>query len=59
MFALQRDIVVDEGIVVDAKWKELKAEESTAEFEQSNVYQMLAYERAYSARSLVLVYPWY
>ena len=59
VFALQPDIVVDEDIVVDAKWKELKPEETTAGVEQSDVYQMLAYGRAYRARRLVLVYPWH
>ena len=58
VFALQPDIVVDEDIVVDAKWKQLDAEETTARVEQSDVYQMLAYGRAYKARRLVLVYPW-
>ena len=59
VFALQPDIVVDEDIVVDAKWKELKSEVTTAGVEQSDIYQMLAYERAYRARRLVLVYPWH
>lgn len=59
VFALQPDIVVDEDIVVDAKWKQLDAEETTARVEQSDVYQMLAYGRAYKARRLVLIYPWH
>ena len=59
VFALQPDIVVDEDIVVDAKWKSLMPGETTVGVEQSDVYQMLAYERAYRARRLVLVYPWY
>ena len=59
VFALQPDIVVDEDIVVDAKWKPLKPGETTAGVEQSDVYQMLAYERAYRARRLMLVYPWH
>ena len=59
VFALQPDIVVDDDIVVDTKWKELQSEEKTAGVEQSDVYQMLAYERAYRARRLVLVYPWH
>ena len=59
VFALRPDIVVDEDIVVDAKWKPLEPEETTAGVQQSDVYQMLAYERAYRARRLVLVYPWF
>ena len=50
---------MDEDIIVDAKWKALKPEETTAGVEQSDVYQMLAYERAYRARRLVLIYPWF
>ena len=56
---MQPDILVDEDIIVDAKWKALKPEETTAGVEQSDVYQMLAYERAYKARRLVLIYPWF
>ena len=59
VFALKPDIVVDGDIVVDVKWKELDAAETTAGVEQSDVYQMLAYGRAYRARRLVLVYPWH
>ena len=59
VFALQPDILVDEDIIVDAKWKALKPEETTAGVEQSDVYQMLAYERAYRARRLVLIFPWF
>ena len=59
VFALQPDILVDEDIIVDAKWKALKPEETTAGVEQSDVYQMLAYERAYGARRLVLIFPWF
>ena len=59
VFRLKPDIVVDEDIVIDTKWKVLKPEETTAGVEQADIYQMLAYGRAYGARRLVLVYPWH
>ena len=59
VFTLKPDIVVDGDIVIDTKWKVLNPEETTAGVEQADVYQMLAYGRAYGARRLVLVYPWH
>ena len=59
LFALRPDIVVDGDIVIDTKWKSLKAEEPTLGVKQHDVYQMLAYARAYQARRLVLLYPWH
>ena len=59
LFALRPDIVVDGDIVIDTKWKSLKAEEPTLGVKQDDVYQMLAYARAYQARRLVLLYPWH
>ena len=50
-------------IVLDTKWKELKAYASGCErtlgVAQSDVYQMLAYARAYGAGRLILLYPWH
>ena len=59
LFALRPDIVVDGDIVIDTKWKQLEPEERTLGVEQTDVYQMLAYARAYEARRLVLRYPWH
>lgn len=59
LFALRPDIVVDGDIVIDTKWKQLKAGETTLGVSQADVYQMLAYARAYRARRLVLLYPWH
>ena len=59
LFALRPDIVVDGDIVIDTKWKQLKAGEATLGVSQADVYQMLAYGRAYEARRLVLLYPWH
>lgn len=59
VFALRPDIVVDGDIVIDTKWKELRPDDSVAGVDRSDVYQMLAYARAYEARRLVLLYPWH
>ena len=58
LFALRPDIVVNGDLVIDTKWKELKPGEPTLGVEQADVYQMLAYARAYEATRLVLLYPW-
>ena len=59
IFGLKPDIVVDGDIVVDTKWKRLDPGKPNLGVAQSDVYQMLAYARAYSARHLVLLYPWH
>ena len=59
LFALRPDIVVDDDIVIDTKWKRLDASQTTLGVSESDVYQMLAYSRAYRARRLVLLYPWH
>ncbi len=59
LFALRPDIVVDGEIVIDTKWKRLGTDKPTLGVEQADVYQMLAYARAYEARRLVLLFPWH
>lgn len=59
LFALRPDIVVNDDLVIDTKWKELKPGEPTLGVKQADVYQMLAYARAYKAERLVLLYPWH
>lgn len=59
LFALRPDIVVHDDLVIDTKWKELKPNEPTLGVEQADVYQLLAYARAYKATRLVLLYPWH
>ena len=58
-FALRPDIVVDNDIVIDTKWKSLNPDDRVVGVEQSDVYQMLAYAHAYDARRVVLLYPWH
>ena len=59
MFALRPDIVVDNDIVIDTKWKTLSPGDRVVGVEQSDVYQMLAYAHAYEAARVVMLYPWH
>ncbi|MCY4468954.1 MAG: McrC family protein [Thiotrichales bacterium] len=59
VFALRPDIVVDNDIVIDTKWKPLNPDDRVVGVEQSDVYQMLAYAHAYDARRVILLYPWH
>ena len=58
VFALRPDIVVDNDIVIDTKWKPLNPDERVVGVEQSDVYQMLAYAHAYDAKRAILLFPW-
>ena len=66
LFALKPDVVIEElgerRVILDAKWKSLTFHapdcKETLRVRQSDVYQMLAYARAYNAKRLVLIYPW-
>ena len=67
IFALKPDVVIEDSeerpIVLDTKWKRLApltpSHRGTLGVAESDVYQMLAYARAYQAERLVLVYPWH
>ncbi len=62
LFLLRPDVVIGmpvQPVILDAKWKRLNPLERTLDVEQSDIYQMLAYAQAYSARHLVLLYPWH
>ena len=54
---LRPDIVVDDDIVIDTKWKRLNPSLPRLGVSESDVYQLLAYSQAYRARRLVLLYP--
>ena len=58
-FQLQPDIVVDGNIIVDTKWKELNLQKKNFNVKQEDIYQMLAYVRAYEAKRAILLYPWH
>ena len=61
LFNLQPDAVIetppDGPIVLDTKWKRLTSDKKALGVAESDVYQMLAYGRAYGAARLVLLYP--
>ena len=62
MFALRPDVVVfseDGPIIFDTKWKLLAPKDTKMGVSQSDIYQMLAYAKAYKALRLVLIYPWH
>ncbi len=59
LFALRPDIVVDNDIIIDTKWKRLKPDEPTLGVDQSDIYQVLSYGHAYKAKRLMLLYPWH
>lgn len=58
-FRLQPDIVVDGKIIIDTKWKELGTHKMHFGVKQADIYQLLAYARAYSAERVTLLYPWH
>ena len=61
LFQLKPDAVADtpDGkIVLDTKWKALEPDKTDLGVKQSDIYQMLAYARAYKATRLILLYPW-
>lgn len=62
LFRMQPDIVLDRKgfrIVVDTKWKQLDPmnRDPRRGVAQADVYQMMAYARAYEAGTMVLLYP--
>ncbi len=60
VFNLKPDIIVNDHVVVDTKWKVLNEEDDRLlGVSQADVYQMLAYSQAYDACRLVLLYPWH
>ncbi len=58
-FQLRPDIVVDGNIIIDTKWKQLGTDKSNLGVKQPDVYQLLAYARAYRAQRVILLYPWH
>ena len=67
LFPLRPDAVIGEPgerhVILDTKWKRLTPRarncEKTLGVVQTDIYQMLAYARAYNAKRLVLIYPWH
>ena len=61
LFAMRPDAVVEPPgarIVLDTKWKALDPARRDLRIAQGDIYQMLAYSRAYQADRAILLYPW-
>ena len=64
LFQLEPDVLIDmpDGIVLDTKWKRLEPKEEQPRkwgVREPDVYQLLAYARAYGAERIILLYPWH
>ena len=63
IFAIRPDAVLEAetqnpDVVFDTKWKKLKPDRKNLGVEHGDVYQMLAYARAWGVTRLILLYPW-
>ena len=61
IFRLVPDAVIDSPtgpVIVDTKWKRLEHDDRRLGIDPSDIYQMLAYARAYGAARVILIYPW-
>lgn len=61
-FAIRPDIVIKnnitkEVIVFDTKWKILSSQKNNLGIAQDDMYQMYVYQKKYSAKKVVLIYP--
>ena len=63
ILTLKPDAVIrkldDPPVILDTKWKRLTPGKKRLGVADSDVYQMLAYARAYNAKRLILIYPWH
>jgi 5-methylcytosine-specific restriction enzyme subunit McrC len=57
IFQLKPDIVIDDDIVLDAKWKLLDADSNNYDLSQADMYQMYAYGKKYESKDIYLIYP--
>ena len=63
IFAIRPDAVLEAetlnpDVVFDTKWKKLKPNRKNLGVEHGDVYQMIAYARAWGVTRLILLYPW-
>ena len=62
-FQLRPDIVIKQGrdrLVMDTKWKRLQPDpDKNFDVKQADIYQLLAYAKAYDAKRVILLYPWH
>ena len=62
-YSLRPDIVVinkktNEIVVLDTKWKRLSPQYQNSGIAQSDMYQMYVYHRKYSAKKVILIFPY-
>ncbi len=60
-FLLKPDIVIQNHasqIILDTKWKRLSPNQRNFGISQSDMYQAYAYHKKYSAKLVILLYPW-
>lgn len=57
LFRLKPDIVIEDKIVLDTKWKLINKKEKKYNISQSDMYQMYAYAKKYKVNDIFLIYP--
>ena len=57
LFQLKPDIVIDDNIVLDTKWKIVDSRKNSMNISQSDLYQMYAYGKKYASSDVYLIYP--
>lgn len=57
-FKLKPDILIDESIIADTKWKLLEPWKPHNGISQSDIYQMYAYGKKYNVSEIHLIYPY-
>jgi len=57
MISLESNIVIDDKIVLDTKWKIIDSRKNNMNISQSNLYQMYAYGKKYDSTDMYLIYP--
>ncbi len=57
-FKLKPDIIIDDTVVADTKWKILDSYLPHNGISQSDIYQMYAYGKKYKVKEILLIYPY-
>ena len=57
LFQLRPDIVIDDHIILDTKWKLINSDEKKFGLSQADLYQMYAYGKKYNSDDVYLIYP--
>ena len=56
-YRLRPDLVIEDNIVADTKWKLVNSKQRNYGLAQSDLYQMFAYGKKYCSDELYLIYP--